>query len=128
MKQVFIIYVVLIAALVCWWVINKNEWFKSGDSSEKQQALKISKHSKGFNESLDKSLDKYFKISSAFSKNDTVAANKNANELLSELNHLNLDELKTDTSGIYETAASKLDDTKGSLQQMIEESGIDVKR
>ena len=128
MKQVFMIYAVLIAALACWWIITKNEWFKPKDPSEKQKALKISKHSKSFNESLDKSLDKYFKISSAFSSNDTVAADKNANELLTELNSLNLDELKNDTAGIYETAASKLDDTKGSLQQMIEEAGIDAKK
>jgi hypothetical protein len=54
--------------------------------------------------------------------------NKNSSELLAELNLLNLEELKKDTAGIYETAVSKLDDTKGSLQQMIDEVGLDAKR
>jgi len=128
MKQVLIIYAVLIVAIAGWWIITTNDLFKRKDPEQKQQALKVSKPSDELNHSISTSLDSYFDVSSAFTNNDTAVVNKNAKDLLGNLNDLNLEELKKDTFGIYETAVSKLEDTKGSLQQMIDDGGLDAKR
>ena len=128
MKKVLLIYVVLIAAIAIWWLVAEQEWSHDGDKEPKEKALAVSKHSREFNNSIEKIMDAYHSTTENFVKEDEGAINQNANGLKTALEGLNLDELRKDTSGIYETAVSFADITKGSLQQMIDDMGLDAKR
>src|SRR5437868_1192150 len=128
MKKVLIIYALLIAAIAGWWLVAEKAWQRDDDNGAKEKALAVSKHSRAFNRSVEAIMDHYYKISLNFSNADIIAANENANKIKAQLAELNLDELKKDTAGIYETAISRLEDTKGSLQQMIDDPTLDAKR
>jgi hypothetical protein len=128
MKKVLIIYAVLIAAIAIWWLVAEKEWSHDDDKGPKEKALAVSKHSRGFNISIENIMDAYYTTTENFVKEDESAVNQNANRLKTALGNLNLDELKKDTTGIYETAVSFSDITKGSLQQMIDDKGLEAKR
>jgi len=128
MKKVLLIYVVLIAAIAIWWLVAEQEWSHDSDKEPKEQALAVSKHSREFNNSIEKVMDAYHSTTESFVKEDESSINQNANRLKTALEGLNLDELKKDTTGIYETAVSFSDITKGSLQQMIDDAGLEAKR
>src|SRR5436190_264333 len=128
MKKVLLIYAVLITAIAVWWLIAGREWSNDGDKGPKEKALAVSKHSKDFNQSIEKVMDAYYKVTKNLVNADIISANENANQLKPALEGLKLDELKKDTAGIYETAVIFLDNTKGSLQQVIDENMLDAKR
>ena len=65
--------------------------------------LAVSKHSDAFNQSVQTMLDDYYAMSEGFVNWDTVTINKEAVELKGELDKLPIDELKVDTTGIYES-------------------------
>jgi hypothetical protein len=128
MKKVLLIYVILIAAIGVWWLIAEKEWSHDSDKPTKEKALAVSKHSSGFNGSIEKVIDAYFGTTEGFVKEDTISINQNANHLKSVLDGLNLDELKKDTAGIYDNAVFMKENTKGSLEQMISDGDLATKR
>ena len=94
----------------------------------KEEALAVSKHSREFNNSIEKVMDAYHSTTESFVKEDEASINQNANGLKPALEGLNLDELRKDTTGIYETAVSFADITKVLIQQMIDDTGLNAKR
>src|SRR5678815_669398 len=103
MKKVLLVYLVLIIGIITWYyaVGKENRAF----DNSKATALKVSKHSKEFNESMQAVMDNYYKMTEEFIKGDTLLINESAAKLKTALNSLKMDELKTD-SAIYETAAT----------------------
>lgn len=90
--------------------------------------LAVSKHSDAFNESVQSLLTAYYNMSDAFVNWDTTAVNKNANELEMALNSLKIDELKVDTTGIYESALDPLANAKAATDNILAGPAIDNKR
>lgn len=125
MKTVLLIYVVLITGIITWY-LTAGKGKKIFDDS-KAVALKVSKHSPEFNESLEQVMDKYYKMVEDFVKGDTTAINKRASDLKMALDSLRTGELKTDTS-IYETAAAIWDNTKTEIAGMIGDPSLEQKR
>ena len=103
MKKVLLIYLILIVGIITWYyaVGKENRVF----DNSKATALKVSKHSKEFNESMQAVMDNYYKMTGEFVKGDTLSINKSAAKLKTALDSLKIDELKAD-SAIYETAAN----------------------
>src|SRR5438045_2173525 len=112
MKKVLIIYAVLIVAIAAWLLIAEKEWSHDGEKEPKEKALAVSKHSKMFNRSIEKVLDSYYDITKSFVKNDAAAIDEHTNQLKTDLDALNLDELKKDTAGIFDNAVFMKETTK----------------
>jgi len=125
MKKVLLIYLVLIIGIITWYyaVGKENRVF----DNSKATALKVSKHSKEFNQSLQAVMDNYYKLTDEFIKGDTVSINKSAASLKLALDALKIDDLKAD-SAIYETAASVWGDTKAEIDGMQSDPSLQAKK
>jgi hypothetical protein len=125
MKKVLLIYVILIAGIITWYYAVGKE--KRIFENSRGSALKVSKHSKEFNQSIEKAMDDYYKMVDNFSTNDTTAINKKAAALKISLEELKVDELKMD-SDIYETAASIWENTKTEISGMLTDPSLQAKK
>jgi len=125
MKKVLLIYLVLIMGIITWYyaVGKENRVF----DNSKATALKVSKHSKEFNQSLQAVMDNYYKLTDEFIKGDTVSINKSAASLKLALDALKIDDLRAD-SAIYETAASVWGDTKAEIDGMQSDPSLQAKK
>ena len=125
MKKVLLIYLVLIIGIVTWYyaVGKENRVF----DNSKATALKVSKHTKEFNESLQAVMHNYYKLTDEFTKEDTVSINKSAASLKLALEGLKIEELKAD-SAIYETAESIWGDTKTEIGGMQSDPSLQAKK
>jgi hypothetical protein len=125
MKKVLLIYLVLIIGIITWYyaVGKENRVFDNSRAT----ALKVSKHSAQFNESMQAVMDNYYKMTDEFIKGDTVSINKSVAKLKLALDSLRIDELKTD-SAIYETAASVWGDTKTEIDGMQSDPSLQAKK
>lgn len=127
MKKVFAILAILILAMAgyLWYA------FKSGKKrvkGPKPVALAVSKHSPAFNQSVQNLLDEYYNLSEALVNWDTVAANKHANALRLSLDSLKTEELKADTTGIYESVLDPIANAKNEAGNIATDPSIDNKR
>jgi hypothetical protein len=127
MKKVFAILgiLLLLFAGYIWYS------FKGGTKrvkGPKPAAMTVSKHSPAFNQSVQSVLDAYYSLSEAFVNWDTVAIAKNGNDLKAALDSLKIEELKVDTTGIYETALDPLSNAKNEMANILKEPSIDTKR
>lgn len=125
MKRVLLIYLVLIAGIVGWYLTAGKG--KKVFSNPKATALKVSKHSKEFNESIEGVMERYYKMLNDFVKEDTASIDKRAAQLMTALENLKVEELKKDSS-IYETAAGIWDNTKTDIAGIAAASSLQAKR
>jgi hypothetical protein len=100
----------------------------SKNSGPPPVSLHVSKHSEAFNQSIGKILTAYYKMTEGFVNWDTSVINISGNELKTKLDSLNLDELKKDGTGIYESAVDPLANTKVELTSIIADPSISEKR
>jgi len=126
MKKVLLIYVILVAGIITWYLTEGKEKKRIFEDS-RAAALKVSRHSREFNESLEQIMDNYYKMTGDFVKADTTSINKDITELKISLDSLKIDELKND-SAIYETAASIWDNTKTEIGGMLGDPSLQAKR
>lgn len=115
MKKVIFILVLITAAFALYWFK-----FRGSDTPEgpKQQPITVKSHSTGFDRNVDSVLDAYGAIRDAFVEADSLMAKQKAADMLALLNRINLDELKKDTTGIFETAAPSFDYLKANAESM----------
>jgi hypothetical protein len=127
MKRFFAIVgiIVLLVAGYIWYTFKSA---KKRDRGPKPVALAVSKHSPAFNQSVQSVLDAYYKMSEAFVNWDTTAIALHGNELKVALDSLKIEELKVDTTGIYETALDPLANVKNETANILKEPSLDKKR
>jgi hypothetical protein len=103
-KSAFALLSILIALAVVfgWKYVFKK---KTRDDVPEPAAMTVSRHSDAFNQSVNKMLDAYYRLTEAFVNWDTAAVNKSADELRILVDSLKLDEMKKD-SAIYPTVES----------------------
>lgn len=90
--------------------------------------LSVSKHSPAFNESVQSVLNAYYNISEGLVTWDTSVVNKNAYELKTALDNLKVEELRVDTTGIYESVLDPVANSKGAAEAILNDPSIDNKR
>ncbi len=111
MKRGLVILLILVIGFALY-------WFKFRDSGKpavdepKQQAVTLKKHSEAFNTSVDNAMTAYFDMKAAFVDGDSTKVKDHTAKFIALLDSIPLAELKTDTTGIFETAASNLADAK----------------
>ena len=128
LKRILLVLLVLILGFVGFiWFF----YFRGGKKLPKGPApvpLAVSKHSGAFNQSVQSALDDYYAMSEGFVNWDTVVINKNAAVLKTALDELKVEELKVDTTGIYESVLDPLANAKTATASILAESSIDNKR
>jgi hypothetical protein len=111
--------------------IIKYLFFPGGGSRHSEpdpEPLAVSKHSAAFNRSVQSLLNAYYNMSEAFVNWDTVKINSHGNELKTALNELKIEELKVDTTGIYESALDPLANAKSATDAILNDPSLDNKR
>jgi len=98
------------------------------DADHKLESIRVSSHSEAFNLSMEKSLNAYFKMTEAFVNWDTSAIRASGNELKAALDSFNIDELKKDSAGIYESAVDPLANARTEAGSILADPSILEKR
>jgi len=128
MKRILAILGILILAFVG---IIYFVYFRGGKRRPKGPEpvpLAVSKHSEAFNNSVQTLLDDYYAMAEGFVNWDTTIINKEAGELKTELEKLPIDELKVDTTGIYESIIDPMANAKSASATIASDASIDNKR
>lgn len=99
----------------------------SDDKDSKPPPLPVSQHTGAFNESIEKILNAYFRMTDAFVNNDPVAIDQYGAELKIVLDSFKIEELKKDTL-IYETALQPYGNTKAEITAIVTDPSIEEKR
>lgn len=89
--------------------------------------LTVSTHSQVFNQSIEKVLEAYSKMTDDFAKSDSGAINSSAAWLRQALDSFRLEELKVDTL-IYQTALQPYENVKTELSSIISDPSLAEKR
>jgi uncharacterized protein YlaN (UPF0358 family) len=121
MRPIILLLALAGAGIITWLILARPD---KKEEAPKQQALAVSKHSDVFNTSIATTLNDYEKLSELFVAWDSAAVGPAAQTMLKNLDNLNLEELKRDSSAIYETALAFIENTKGDLQTIASEKGI----
>jgi hypothetical protein len=117
MKKILMPLLLVIAAVAVYWFgFRKTETIGDGP---KQQAIVAQQHSAAFNSGIDQLMNQYFVIKDAFVNADTLAAKQAVQQFTAAA-----DELKKDSSAIYESALAQLNDIKTNAESIARQTDI----
>jgi hypothetical protein len=125
MKKWFLLIVLAVIGVFSWYFLVTKK--KPKDETPKQAPLSVSQHSDSFNASLSKALSSYYILTRDFVNWDSASATRHATDLKQELEAINFEEVKKDTS-IYQTATSFVTSAKGEVETVIGAAGLVAKR
>ncbi len=121
MKKILILFVVVAGFFAIYWFQFRE---KGGSDGPRQKALKVNRHDEMFNGNIDSLLQNYFEIKAALVETDSVKAKFASTKLVNFLNRLNIEELKKDTSGIFESAIMFVNDIKANSESLANQQSI----
>jgi len=81
-------------------------------------------HSNDFNKSINAVISGYLLLKDAFVESDTVAIKIEQQKFANLLDSLNLNDLKKDTTGIYESAQAQIEDMKANTIALAKETNL----
>jgi len=122
MKKLLIIIVSLAIVIIGIWLVWGRH--KTYNEVPKQQPLKVDKHSTEFNQSLGVVITSYLSLKEAFVNADTVKIKEQGEKMIVALDSIKLDELKKDTSGIFQSAHLIIEDIKTNANAILKENDI----
>ena len=119
MKKFFAIFfaIILIGAGYIYFT-----YFRGGKKipkGPKPVPMAVSKHSNDFNLSVKQAISNYYQLSEAFVNWNEEATKQHALALAKSLDSLRIDELKSDTTGLYETALDPLGNAKAEASTIL---------
>ncbi len=123
MKKIVLVVLVLILA------IGGYYWYKfsnagKGDSGPKQAPLTLKKHSNTFNQAITTAMNAYFDMKAAFVDADTTKAKESCRKFVQLMDSIPFDELKKDTTGIYEIAFNDLSNIRSNAESLLVQADI----
>ena len=125
MRPIFLFLLLAGVGIIVWLYVSRPG---KKQPESKPQAIAVSKHSEGFNQAVSGVLTGYNNIVENFVNWDSAAASATAAKLVADLEKLPLEDLKKDSSAIYETAAMFIENAKGNAQTIATEKGIRPQR
>lgn len=128
MKKFFaiLVLVILVGAGSIYFIYFRGG--KRGPKGPKPVPMAVSKHSDLFNNSVQQVLAAYTDLSETLVNWDSVGSTAKAQALKTTLDSLKLDELKADTTGIYETALDPLNNARSATENFLQAAGLEAKR
>jgi hypothetical protein len=121
MRPLLAILAVVVLAFGAWWIFFKD---KSTNSSPKQEALKVGKHSAEFNQSVGAIVTEYLSLKETFVNADTSKIKAQQRKFVSAIDSIKIDELKKDTTGIFPSAQLFIADIKSNADAILKETDI----
>lgn len=123
MKKIFLGLLVLILAIAGYY------WYKfsnagGGDNGPKQEPIVLKKHSTEFNQAVSKAMNAYFDMAAAFVDADTAKAKENCRKFNQLMDSIPMEELKKDTSNIYDIAMGSFTGIKANASSILEMTDI----
>lgn len=123
MRKIVLVVLVLILA------IGGYYWYKfsnagKGDSGPKQAPLTLKKHSNTFNQAITTAMNAYFDMKAAFVDADTTKAKESCRKFVQLMDSIPFDELKKDTTGIYEIAFNDLSNIRSNAESLLVQADI----
>jgi hypothetical protein len=100
----------------------------SGNSEPSPTGLTVSKHSDAFNGSLENIMHEYYGMTEGFVTWDTAVINTRGNDLKQKLDSLNIEELRKDTTGIYESATEPLANARMEVNTLLKAASWEPRR
>lgn len=125
MRSIFLFLLLTGVGIIAWLILSRPGQ-KQPDT--KQAAIAVSKHAEGFNNAVAGAMAAYNTISENLVAWDSAAASANAAKLAEAINSLPLDDLKKDSSAIYETAQLFVENVKGEAEAIASEKNIRAQR
>ena len=121
MKKLFAILVIVALALGGWLLFLKDKSHKEGS---RQQPLKVGKHSSEFNQSINSVVSAYLSLKDAFVNADIAKIKEQEKKFISVIDSVKLDDLKKDTTGIFQSAQLIIGDIKSNAEAISKETDI----
>ena len=114
-KLVLIVFVLAIALLGAWYfgLFKK----KQAPEGPEPMGLTVSKHSEGFNESMTRAMESYYKLTESFVNWDTTKINSAITEFKTFVDSIRIQEMEKD-SAIYPTVQSQWESIKAEIVGM----------
>jgi len=127
MKKVLLALLVVILAIAgyYWYMFSRSG---GGHSGVKQEPIALKKHSAAFNQSVATAMDAYFDMAAAFVEADTVKVKEHGRKFMALLDSIPMDELKKDTTSIYEMAVEVLGNIKANTVSLLSMTDIQEMR
>jgi hypothetical protein len=126
LKKLFVVLLVLVVVVGALWIFVFSGK-KKVDNGPKLQPLAVSKHDDAFNHSANKMMDSYYAMLESFVNWDSVAVGKQAIELKSAMDSVNMNAMKADTV-IYQTADGALSNAKAELDGLLQDPTFDERK
>ena len=119
MKKILLgILIVILAIAGYFWYKFSNAG--GGDNGgTKQVAITLKKHSDTFNLAVATAMNAYFDMSAAFVDADIASVKAHTGKFIKLLDSIPLDELKKDTTNIYDVARGTFDGIKSNAQSIL---------
>lgn len=121
MRILFAIILFAALGIGVWWMFFKDNTHNEGP---KQQPLKVGSHSGEFNQSVGALVTQYLSLKEAFVNGDTVKIKEQGKKLLAAIDSIKIDELKKDTTGIFQSAQLLIGDIKSNADAILKETDI----
>ena len=121
MRKLFVVILFVALVIGVWWLFFKE---KSHNSGPKQQPLKVGIHSGEFNKSIGVVITQYLSLKDAFVNADTSTIKAEEKKLITAIDNIKIDELKKDTTGIFQSAQAQLSDIKSNADAILKETDI----
>jgi hypothetical protein len=122
MKRFLSLLLILLVAFGIYWFAFRDKTSKP--KAPKPEPIALKKHSDLFNKSVDTLMGSYLNMKNAFIEADTSVIKNSASSFLASLDKLPLEELKSDTASIFETAQVNIADMKSNVQSLLSQTDI----
>ena len=121
MKKFLAVIFLLAVVFGIWWIFFKD---KPEVVNIKEEPIAVHTHSGEFNTSVSAAMNTYLDMKSAFVEADTLKTKQEAKKFLTLLDSVKLDELKTDTQAIFQSAKMLIEDMKINMTAMLNETDL----
>jgi len=121
MKRLLAIIFLAIILFGAYWFFFKKD---THPTEQKQEAIKIKKHSEEFNQSIANAINEYLNMRNAFADADTSKIKEQIPKFIVSIDSLKLDDLKKDDSLILTLAQQQLSDIKANAEDILQQKDI----
>jgi len=121
MRKFSVILLVIVVVFAAWRIFFRD---KSNNNEPKQQPLKVAVHSSEFNKSVSAAVEQYLSLKDAFVNADTSKIKAEEKKLSLAIDSIRINELKTDTTSIFQSVQAQLSDVKTNADAILKETDI----
>jgi hypothetical protein len=126
-RRAYILLIVVILCTILYWITYKHNESIDNDGP-KQGPLKVRLHSALFNNGIDSIVNAYAAMKDGFVSNDTAKAKSDCKTMIAAADSLHMEELKKDTTGIYDAIQMQVSDMKNNAQNLLADKDIAAMR